>query len=218
MSLFRYNSLDCEEMIQTQIVRRGISSEIILDAMRQVPREEFISSEGKSSAYEDRPLPIACGQTISQPYIVALMSELLQPDKNSVILEIGTGSGYQAAVLAQIVKKVYTIEIIPELAQKAASLFSRLGYNNIIAKEGDGADGWPEYAPFDGVIVTAAAPVVPEKLKEQLKGGGIMVIPVGEPGWIQSLEVIRKTNCGFEQISNISVRFVPMTGKVQNDI
>ena len=216
LNFFRDNSVDCEEMIQDQIVRRGIRSQKVLDAIRKVPREEFISPEVRSCAYADGPLPIACGQTISQPYIVALMTELLRPDKGSIVLEIGTGSGYQAAVLAQIVDKVYTLEIIPELAGKAESLFARLGYNNIMVREADGSDGWPEHAPYDGIIVTAAAPVVPEKLKEQLKTGGVMVIPVGEPWWVQSLEVIRRTTDGFEQVSNIGVRFVPMTGKVQN--
>ena len=149
-----------------------------------------------------------------QVYIVALMTDLLNIDKNSKILEIGTGSGYQAAVLAQIVDKVYSMEIVPALAEKVQKLYKELGYDNIIAKLADGSDGWLEHAPYDGIIVTAAAPLIPDRLTEQLKIGGTMVIPVGEPNWIQSLEVIIRTQSGFEQFSNISVRFVPMTGKV----
>lgn len=206
--------INCEEMIQDQIVRRGVTAPCVLDAMRKVPRERFVPEDYRSVAYADCPLPIGCGQTISQPYIVALMTDLLRPGKDSRILEIGTGSGYQAAVLAQVVSQVYTLEIVPELAENARKLFQDLGYKNIVAKFADGTDGWPEYAPFDSIIVTAAAPVVPEKLMDQLKIGGTMVIPVGEPSWIQSLEIIRRTESGFEEIPNISVRFVPMTGKI----
>ena len=208
--------MNCEEMIRDQIVRRGVKTPCVLDAMRTVPRERFVPEDAQPMAYADCPLPIGCGQTISQPYIVALMTELLQLDSESNILEIGTGSGYQAAVLAQIVDKVYSMEILSELAENTRKLFCDLGYDNIITKFADGTDGWEEHAPYDGIIVTAAAPVVPEKLKEQLKIGGTMVIPVGEPSWIQSLDVITRTKHGYEQIPNISVRFVPMTGKVSN--
>lgn len=207
-----------QEMIQDQIVRRGVTNPFVLDAMLTVHRERFVPDNLTTMAYADCPLPIGCGQTISQPYIVALMTELLRPQKYSKILEIGTGSGYQAAILSQIVDKVYTIEIVEELAANAKRLFNELRYDNICAKLGDGTDGWPEYAPYDGIIVTAAAPVVPEKLMDQLKIGGTMVIPVGEPSWIQSLEVIRRTETGFDEIPNISVRFVPMTGKISNRI
>ncbi|MBN1863621.1 MAG: protein-L-isoaspartate(D-aspartate) O-methyltransferase [Victivallales bacterium] len=204
---------DRDSMISEDILPRGLSNQLVIQAMREVPREFFVPEVVRRSAYCDSPLPIGRGQTISQPYIVALMTELLQPREGSRILEIGTGSGYQAAVLSRIVKSVYSIEIIPELAQDAQLLFLELGYGNIHVRIDDGADGWPEEAPFDGIIVTAAAPTVPDDLKKQLKIGGRLVIPIGQPGDVQQLAVMVRDSEGFQKEPNILVRFVPMTGK-----
>ena len=214
--LMFYNTADCgdvmiekrEEMIQTQIRARGVRDESVLSAMRKVPRHEFVPEESQTDAYEDYPLAIGFGQTISQPYIVALMTELLQPDKKDRVLEIGTGSGYQAAVLSVLVDKVFTIEIIPGLAESAARLFQKNGYRNIFLRCGDGYKGWPEEALFDKIIVTAAPPSIPKTLIQQLKVGGILVIPVGT--FSQELLVVRKTEKGVTQKSVIPVRFVPM--------
>lgn len=202
-----------EKMVSEQIVRRGVSDKLVLSAMRKVPRHEFVPDNMKPLAYEDRPLPIGEDQTISQPYIVALMTELLGLKGGEKVLEIGTGSGYQAAVLAEIPTEVYTIEIIPTLAASAEERLRRLGYKNITVKCGDGYQGWKEHAPFDGIIVTAAPDHIPQPLIDQLKVGGRMVIPVGDV--FQELKLITKTEGGTKEENIIPVRFVPMTGEAQ---
>jgi protein-L-isoaspartate(D-aspartate) O-methyltransferase len=202
-------------MVERQIVARGVSDNNVLNAMRDVPRHLFVPEGLRSGAYDDCPLPIGSGQTISQPYIVALMTELLSPDSNDVILEVGTGSGYQAAVLAEIVDTVYSIEIICELQERADSALNALGYTNVHTRCGDGYNGWPEAAPFDGVIVTAAPESVPRPLLEQLKDGGRLVIPVGDI--IQYLEVHTRQGDKFTRKRSVPVRFVPMTGKAEEE-
>jgi len=203
-----------DKMIEQQIQKRGIQNPRVLEAMRDVNRHLFIPPEMKPQAYEDRPLPIHFDQTISQPYIVALMTELLDPQPNDIILEVGTGSGYQAAVLAKIVRHVYSIEIIEGLAKEAAERLKRLKYNNVIVRAGDGYQGWPEQAPFDGIIVTAAAPHIPPPLIQQLKPGGKMIIPVGATSAVQELLLIEKKKDGtITQKSVLPVRFVPLTRK-----
>ena len=200
-----------EVMVETQIESRGVKNEEVLSAIRGVPRHLLIDESLWPTAYSDGPLPIGYGQTISQPYIVAFMTELLQPDSHHVVLEIGTGSGYQAAVLAKLVHHVYTIEIVPELGRKAKVTLRRLGYNNISVRVGDGYKGWPEEEPFDRIIVTAAPEEVPQELVEQLKPGGRMVLPVGPRWWGQDLLVIEKDETGKMARNNIiPVRFVPM--------
>ncbi len=186
----------------------------VLAAMGRVPRHRFVPPQLVDAAYENRPLPIGHGQTISQPYIVALMTDLLEPQPGDAILEVGSGSGYQAAVLAELGTNVRTIEIIPELAREARALIGRLGYDNIQVREGDGYYGWPEDGPFDGIIVTAAADHVPPPLVRQLKSGGRMVIPVGHRFGVQFLLLITKNRSGRVQTRQIlPVRFVPLTGK-----
>jgi len=202
--------LQRRQMVARQIRARGVKDERVLAAMRKVPREEFVPESVRASAYEDGPLPIGEGQTISQPYIVALMTELLEVKPGDKVLEIGTGSGYQAAILADLTPEVYTIEIIPALAMRAEETLKRLGYTRVRVRVGDGYLGWPEYAPFDGIIVTCAPTDVPEPLKEQLKDGGRMVIPVGSQLAGQTLYVLRKTGKKLEQTEVIPVRFVPM--------
>ncbi len=202
-----------ERMVHTQIEARGVTSAPVLAAMLEVPRHRFVPRDLRGLAYIDSPLPIGEEQTISQPYIVALMTESLEPERGDRILEIGTGSGYQAAVLAEIVDTVYTIEIVPELAARAAALLDTLGYRNVMVRCGDGYDGWPEEAPFDGIIVTAAAPAIPTPLVRQLRVGGRIVIPIGAA--FQELEVYVKRDTGLELLSTLPVRFVPMTGKVR---
>lgn len=195
---------------------RSSFSPRVMDAMEQVPRDSFVLPELMDYAFEDGPLPIGHGQTISQPYIVALMTDLLEPQSTQKILEVGTGSGYQAAVLAQLVCRVYSLEIIPALATEAAGLLSRLGYANVEVKLGNGHLGWPEHAPYDGIIITAAAPRVPTVLLEQLKPGGRMVVPVGAPATTQSLLLIRKDREGKLQSREIlKVAFVPMVDEAQ---
>lgn len=201
------------QMVETQIVRRGIKDSLVLEAMKSAPRHLFVPEKIRDESYRDGPLPIGSDQTISQPYIVAIMTELLQVDSSSRVLEIGTGSGYQAAVLAEIVDSVYTIEIIPTLAERAGSILDSLKYDNISVRAGDGYSGWPEAAPFDGIIVTAAVPRLPEPLIEQLKPQGRMVVPVGDYG--QDLMVVTKTDSGVVRKSIIPVRFVPMTGEIR---
>ncbi|HEY3170737.1 MAG TPA: protein-L-isoaspartate(D-aspartate) O-methyltransferase [Thermoanaerobaculia bacterium] len=201
-------------MVETQIVARGVRDPRVLSAMRKVPRHLFVNSSQRAQAYEDHPLPIPGNQTISQPYIVALMSELLELRPGSRVLEIGTGSGYQSAVLAEIAREVYTIEIVPELARSAAARLKELHYDNVTVREGDGYRGWPEHAPFDGIVVTAAPERIPQPLVDQLAPGGIMVIPVG--GFFQELKVFRKSADGRVTEKDIlPVRFVPMTGEVE---
>jgi protein-L-isoaspartate(D-aspartate) O-methyltransferase len=200
-------------MVATQIEARGIKNRLVLDAMRSVPRHLFVPESMRPDAYRDGPLPIGHRQTISQPYIVALMTELLEPDPEMKVLEIGTGSGYQAAVLAECVREVYSIEIVPELGKQAAELLDRLGYDNVHARIGDGYDGWPDQAPFDAIMVTAAPAEIPRPLLEQLAVGGRLVIPVGRGS--QDLVVVTRTKDGFERRLSTPVRFVPMTGKAE---
>ena len=200
-------------MVASQIEARGVRDERILEAMRSVPRHLFVPAPLRAEAYRDGPLYIGHQQTISQPYIVALMSEQLRPKPSMKVLEIGTGSGYQAAVLAEVVKDVYTIEIIPELGRQAAARLESLGYTNIHPRVGDGYDGWPEEAPFDGILVTAAPAEIPQPLKDQLAVGGRLVIPVGRGS--QDLVVVTRTEDGFEERGVTPVRFVPMTGKAE---
>src|SRR5690606_26561534 len=179
-------------MVNEQLAARGIKNQDVLDAMRRVPRHRFVPASEQAYAYRDMPLPIGKGQTISQPYIVALMTELVQPRSDARALEVGTGSGYQAAVLAQLVDHVYSIEIEPELAQRAAKVLEELGYDNVTVRAGDGYAGWPEHAPFDIIIVTAAPEHVPQSLIDQLKPGGSMVVPVGPRYSVQELRLITK--------------------------
>ena len=202
------------KMVETQIVARGVRNARVLAAMREVPRHLFVDDAQRARAYEDGPLPIGGRQTISQPYIVALMSELLDLTPNESVLEIGTGSGYQSAVLSRLAGHVYSIEIIPELAKASADRLKRLGYSNITVKEGDGYRGWPEHAPFDGIIVTAAPERIPQPLLDQLAPNGRMVIPVG--GFFQELKVFKKdANGKITEQDIIPVRFVPMTGEIE---
>ena len=189
-------------------------SEKVMAAMAITPREEFVLPEYRHLAYRNTPLPIAAGQTISQPLIVALMTELLNPEPDDVILEVGTGSGYQAAVLAHLVKHIYSVEIVAELADSAARVLQRLGYDNVTVRAGDGYAGWPQHAPFDGIIVTAAAAEIPPPLLQQLKPGGKLVIPVGEQHGYQELLVVEVDAAGkISRQSVLPVRFVPLTGE-----
>jgi protein-L-isoaspartate(D-aspartate) O-methyltransferase len=205
------------QMVEDQIEGRGITDPRVLEAMRQVPRHEFVPAAYRSSAYSDRPLPIGLDQTISQPYIVALMTELVEPEPGDRLLEIGTGSGYQAAVAAELVSEVYSIEIIPELARSAAELLERLGVSNVVVRAGDGYVGWPEHGPFDGILVTAGAEHIPEPLVEQLKPGARMVIPVGDISTFQILKVVEKLPGGEVEITDITpVRFVPLRRNEQD--
>jgi len=197
-------------MVETQIESRAICDENVLNAMKKIPRHRFVDSHFGAAAYGDWPLPIGEGQTISQPYIVALMTELLCVGSSSRILEIGTGSGYQAAVLAEIVEKVYTIEIVPSLSQKAQKTLDGLGYGNVKFKIGDGFLGWPEYAPYDGILVTCAPTEIPQPLLDQLADGGRLVIPVGD--YFQRLKIVERRSGQIKIFENIPVRFVPMTG------
>ena len=201
-----------EHMVQTQIADRGVTNTVVLAAVRKVPRHEFVPAVQQSRAYDDHPLPIGLGQTISQPYIVALMSELAEVKHGDRVLEVGTGSGYQAAVLAELGAEVYTIEILEPLARLAAERLRHLGYTNVVAKAGDGYRGWPEHAPFDAILVTAATEPVPPPLIEQLKSGGRLVIPVGQEGQTQQLMVLQKDATGrVSSRSVIPVVFVPLT-------
>ncbi|MCX6254803.1 MAG: protein-L-isoaspartate(D-aspartate) O-methyltransferase [Bacteroidia bacterium] len=196
-------------MVKIQITDRGITNVATLKAMRKVPRHLFVPKEYENNAYGDYPVSIGYGQTISQPYIVAYMTEVVKPNERKKALEIGTGSGYQAAVLAEIVDTVYTIEIIPELASESAARFKKLGYSNIVGKAGDGYIGWSGHAPFDIIIVTAAASEIPKPLIDQLAENGRLVIPVGEPDAIQELILLVKKNGKIEKSRLTSVRFVP---------
>ncbi|MGH9459343.1 MAG: protein-L-isoaspartate(D-aspartate) O-methyltransferase [Thermoanaerobaculia bacterium] len=202
-------------MVTDQIVARDVSDSAVIEAMRTVPRHRFVPPSEAPSAYEDRPLPIGYGQTISQPYIVAYMTQALDLGPGDRVLEIGTGSGYQAAVLAEIVREVYTIEIVPELARQARDTLAQLGYDNVHVREGDGYRGWPEAAPFDGIIVTAAPRRIPAPLIDQLALNGRMVVPVGD--WYQELVILTKTAEGVIEQRTIPVRFVPMTGEVAEE-
>jgi protein-L-isoaspartate(D-aspartate) O-methyltransferase len=197
---------------RTEIGKSALDAQVMA-AIAKVPREEFVPAPDRLFAFVNGPVPIGHGQTISQPYIVALMSDLVAPRPDSVILEVGTGSGYQAAVLAEIVHQVYSVEIIPALAASAAEVLARLGYGNVQVRNADGYQGWAEHAPFDGILVTAAAPHIPPPLVEQLKPGGRLVIPVGLPGRVQQLQVLEKRADGTVQSRDVlRVAFVPLTG------
>ncbi|HEX5652184.1 MAG TPA: protein-L-isoaspartate(D-aspartate) O-methyltransferase [Chitinophagaceae bacterium] len=198
-----------EAMVRTQIEARGVKDPATLAAMRKVQRHKFVGPAQVTDAYDDNPLPIGYGQTISQPYIVAYMTENVKPKPGFTVLEIGTGSGYQAAVLAEIVNKVYTVEIIGELGKQAATRLKSLNYKNIEVKVADGYHGWKEHAPYDAIIVTAAAEYIPPPLKEQLKDGGRMIIPIGSPYLTQQLMLIEKNGNKYRTTSLIPVRFVP---------
>lgn len=202
------------QMVEKQLLKRGIEDKLVLDAFRKLPREKFISDKNKKYAYHDGAQLIAAGQTISQPYIVAVMLENLEIKKSDKILEIGTGSGYAAALLAEIAAEVYTIERIEELALKAEKLFNKLNYQNLKVKLGDGSLGWEEHAPYDSILVSAAAPYVPEKLIEQLAKGGTIVIPVGKRNRVQQLKQLKKSYSGKVREKKLDyVRFVPLIGE-----
>jgi protein-L-isoaspartate(D-aspartate) O-methyltransferase len=200
-------------MVATQIERRGVTDRRVLEAMRRVPRQLFVPAEAAGDAYADRPLPIGHEATISQPYIVAIMSELARVEPGARVLEVGTGSGYQAAVLAEMGADVYSIEIVEPLAREAGARLARLGYRAHV-RAGDGYLGWPEVAPFDAILVTAAPPAIPQPLRDQLRVGGRLVVPVG-PSGSQHLVVVTRTAEGFDEKSTFPVRFVPMTGEAQ---
>ena len=205
------------DMVETQLKKRGIRDEAVLDALRTVKRHELVPEPYRKLAYEDHPLPIGEEQTISQPYIVGLMSELLRAKPGDKILEIGTGSGYQAAILAEMGLSVFSIEIIEPLAVRAEADLKRLGYFDVQVRHGDGYQGWPDEAPFDGIIITAAPPQLPQPLVDQLKPGGRLVVPVGRG--LQDLNVYTKKRDGsVTKKTIIPVRFVPMTGRAQDDL
>jgi protein-L-isoaspartate(D-aspartate) O-methyltransferase len=201
-----------QQMVQRQLMTRGINDARILAVMAKVPREEFVAPESRAASYEDGPLPIGNGQTISQPYIVAFMTEQLRPKPSDRVLEVGTGSGYQAAILAELVSEVYSIEIVEPLAKNAEATLQRLGYKNVHLKIGDGYQGWPEKGPFDAIIVTCAPDKVPQTLVDQLKDDGRMVIPVGDR-FAQQLYLLEKKNGQLKQSATLPVRFVPMTSE-----
>ena len=203
-----------QRMVEQQLKPRGIKDDRVLAAMARVPREEFVPADERGDAYEDGPLPIGLDQTISQPYIVAFMTEQLRLRPSDRLLEIGTGSGYQAAVLAELVADVYTIEIVEPLAKTAGATLQRLGYKNVHLRVGDGYQGWPEEAPFDAIIVTCAPDKVPQPLVEQLKNDGRMVIPVGER-FAQQLYLLEKKNGQLKESATLPVRFVPMVRETQ---
>jgi protein-L-isoaspartate(D-aspartate) O-methyltransferase len=203
-----------QRMVEQQLKPRGIKDERVLAAMGKVPREEFVPADVRPSAYEDGPLPIGYDQTISQPYVVAFMTEQLRPKTSDRVLEIGSGSGYQAAILGELVAEIYTIEIVEPLAKTAEATLQRLGYNNVHIKIGDGYKGWPEEAPFDAIIVTCAPEKVPQPLVDQLKDGGRMVVPVGER-FAQQLYLLEKKNGQLKESVTLPVRFVPMLREVQ---
>jgi len=203
-------------LTEEHIERRGIRDPNVIRAVRTVPRHEFVPTDLQQEAYDDRPLGIGYGATISQPFIVAAMTELLQPDPRDIVLEIGTGSGYQAAVLSELVRAVYSVEIVPQLADSAAETLCRLGYRNVFVRNGDGYLGWPEHAPYDKVILTAAPQHIPQTLLDQLRPGGLLIAPVGMPD-NQELLVVEKT--GFGEYSRrviFPVSFVPMVPASSN--
>jgi protein-L-isoaspartate(D-aspartate) O-methyltransferase len=207
-----------EAMVRNQLVAGGIRNPEVLQAMVEVPRHEFVPASLRPYAYADGPLPIGHGQTISQPFIVAYMTQALELSREDTVLEVGTGSGYQAAILGKVAKEVYTIEIVPPLAESAKAILSKLGFENVHVRLGDGYLGWPEKAPFDAIIVTCAPDHVPEPLISQLKEGGRLVIPVGEAGGVQHLVLLRKKNGQISKAKMLDVRFVPMTGNMTNGL
>ena len=199
-----------DRMVKEQIVARGITDSRVIAAMQKVPREKFVPARWRSASYDDQPLPIGDDQTISQPYVVALMTEQLKPKTTDRVLEIGTGSGYQAAILAELVAQVYTVEIVDRLEKSARAVLQSLGYGNVETKVGDGYQGWSEHAPYDSIIVTCAPDHIPPALVEQLKETGRMIIPVG-PELAQELYLVVKENGQMRQAAILDVRFVPMT-------
>ncbi len=202
-----------DHMVKSQLLTRGISDGAVIRAMREVPRHEFVPAEDAAEAYDDHPLSIGYGQTISQPYIVAYMTEALRLNGDERVLEIGTGSGYQAAVLANLGVNVFTIEIVEELAQRARRTFDRLGIPHIISRAGDGYQGWPEEAPFDAIILTAAPEHIPQPLLDQLAPGGRMILPLGKT--LQKLVILTNTTAGIQRKELLPVAFVPMTGEAE---
>ena len=200
-------------MVEQQLLSRGITDPRVIDAMERVPRQRFVPSDQRPWAFEDRPLPIGYRQTISQPYIVAFMTQALNLDSDARLLEIGTGSGYQTAVLAEVARQVYSIEIVPELADQAKRTLSELGYQNVLLREGDGYMGWTEHAPFDAIMVTAAPDHIPQPLVDQLAVGGRMIIPVGENR--QALILLTRTERGVTEETVLPVRFVPKPGEAE---
>ncbi len=200
-------------MVDQQLLARDITDPRVVNAMRRVPRERFVPPDQQQQAYEDRPLPIGYRQTISQPYIVAYMTQALQLTPDAKVLEVGTGSGYQAAVLAELAAAVYSIEIVPQLAERAGDTLAELGYDNVQVREGDGYAGWREQAPFDAIIVTAAPDHIPQPLVDQLAVGGRLIIPVGQNR--QTLTLLTRTADGVEQDTTLRVLFVPMTGEAE---
>lgn len=204
-------SMQSEPMVEQQLRARGIANERVLEAMEHVPRHEFVPGPWRELAYEDRPLPIGYDQTISQPYIVAFMTEVVDPQPNQRILEIGAGSGYQTAVLAELAGEVYSVELLPQLAERAKKTLTALGYRNVHVRQGDGYLGWKEKGPFDSIVVTCGSADVPEALIEQLKPGGVMIIPVGTVGGEQMLQLFVKQLDGAVEMRNqMPVRFVPL--------
>jgi len=203
-----------QQMVERQLVTRGIKDQRVLAAMAKVPREEFLAPESRTASYEDRPLAIGYAQTISQPYMVAFMTEQLRLKPSDRVLEVGTGSGYQAAILAELVSEVYSIEIVEPLAKNAEATLQRLGYKNVHLKIGDGYKGWPETSPFDAIIVTCAPDKVPQPLVDQLKDGGRMIIPVGDR-FAQELYLLEKKNGQLKESVTLPVRFVPMASEAE---
>ncbi len=204
-----------EQMVETQLKSRDIQNERVLEAMKKVPRHLFMPASVRQYAYIDSPVPIGQGQTISQPYIVGLMTQTVDPKPGDRALEVGTGSGYQAAVLGELVQEVYTIEIIPDLAEKAEKALAESGYDNVEVRQGDGYQGWPERAPFDIILITAAPEEIPQPLIDQLAEGGRLVVPLGAEGTIQTLTLVTKVEGEVKRTYVTDVRFVPMTGEVQ---
>jgi protein-L-isoaspartate(D-aspartate) O-methyltransferase len=206
--------IEAEVQYTHNLIGRSAFDSRVMQAMREVPRHEFVPIGARHEAYYNGPLPIGHGQTISQPYIVALMTDLLEPAADAVVLEIGTGSGYQAAILSRVVKQVYSLEIIEALSLRAAETLKRLGYDNVQCRAGDGYDGWLEHAPYDGIIVTAASPNIPQPLVNQLKPGARLIIPIGLPYSHQELMVVEKLASGEISVSDVlGVAFVPLTRK-----
>jgi protein-L-isoaspartate(D-aspartate) O-methyltransferase len=199
-----------QDMVARQLQGRNLTDPRVLAAMGKVPRERFVPEDLRGLAYGDHPLPIGLGQTISQPYIVALMTQWAEVKSGDKVLEVGTGSGYQAAVLAELTDRVFSIELLPELAEAARTRLRDLGYGRVQVKSGDGYQGWPEEAPFDAILVTATAKEVPPALKEQLKEGGRLVIPLGPPGSVQNLLLLRKVKGELKEERRLAVRFVPL--------
>ena len=202
-------------MVETQIIARGVRDPLVIQALRRVPRHHFVTESERENAYEDRPLPIGFGQTISQPYIVAFMTEALKLQPTDKVLEIGTGSGYQAAVLAEIVSEVFTIEIVEPLAKRAEEALRQLGYTNIHVRAGDGYQGWPTESPFQAIILTAAPDHIPQPLLDQLAIGGRLILPIGK--FLQELILIQRTERDYHQTTLLPVAFVPMTGEAEKN-